>query len=249
MNFTDEEVVKMPEQNGFRLRGMEMTRLETFMDAAFAFSTTMLVISGGEIPKNYPELILALKDIPSFIASFLIIMLFWAGHRTWSRRYGLEDRNTILISISLIFVLLVYIYPLRLMFSALFNFISGGWFPARFALKSRHELIGLFIIYGIGLSAMGGLMALLYWRAKSARESLKLNPLEIIKTNLEITTYLVVSLTGLTSAVYAWLMPPNLDLLGGFLYVTLPVTIPLVEVCYKRKEKNLKHGLKNDLEK
>ena len=135
MNFTDEEVVKMPQQNGFRLRGMEMTRLETFMDAAFAFATTMLVISGGEIPKNYPELILALKDIPSFIASFLIIMLFWAGHRTWSRRYGLEDRNTILISISLIFVLLVYIYPLRLMFSALFNFISGGWFPARFILK------------------------------------------------------------------------------------------------------------------
>ncbi len=243
MNFTDEEIVKMPQQNGFRLRGTEMTRLETFMDAAFAFATTMLVISGGEIPKNYPEMILALKDIPSFIASFLIIMLFWAGHRAWSRRYGLEDRTTLLISISLIFVLLVYIYPLRLMFSTLFNFLSNGWLPTRFELKSRHELIGLFIIYGFGLSAMGGLMALLYWRAKSASEALKLNPLEIIKTNLEITSYLVVSLTGLTSAVYAWLMPPNLDLLGGFLYMTLPVTIPVVEARYKRKEKKLQKGI------
>jgi len=94
MNISEKELETMPVQQGFRLRGTQMTRLETFLDAAFAFATTMLVISAGEIPKNYPELILALKEIPSFLASFLIIMLFWIGHRTWSRRYGLEDMNT-----------------------------------------------------------------------------------------------------------------------------------------------------------
>ena len=32
----------LPQLRGFRLRGMEMTRLETFIDAAFAFAISML---------------------------------------------------------------------------------------------------------------------------------------------------------------------------------------------------------------
>jgi len=47
----------------FKVRGKEVTRLETFMDAAFAFATTMLVISVGTLPKNYQELVLSLYPI------------------------------------------------------------------------------------------------------------------------------------------------------------------------------------------
>ena len=36
----------LPRLRGFRLRGLEMTRLETFVDATFAFSITTLVIAG-----------------------------------------------------------------------------------------------------------------------------------------------------------------------------------------------------------
>lgn len=226
----------MPQQNGFRLRGTEMTRLETFLDAAFAFATTMLVISIGQIPKNYGQLILALKDVPSFLLSFSVIMVFWIGHRKWSRRYGLEDIASILISLCLIFVLLVYIYPLRLMFSALVGWISRGWFPSQFELNFRSELIGLFIIYGVGVTAIAGLMVLLYMRAKSARDSLKLSALEIIKTNSEIAAWLTLSLTGFVSAVLAWLLPPNIALISGFLYLTLPITMPSVGIYYSRKE-------------
>jgi len=35
----------LPRLGGFRLRGIAMTRLETFIDAAFAFAITMLVIA------------------------------------------------------------------------------------------------------------------------------------------------------------------------------------------------------------
>lgn len=226
-------------KGGFRIRGKDMTRLETFMDAAFAFATTMLVISVGEIPGNYPELIGALKEIPSFLSSFAIIMLFWQGHRTWSRRYGLEDSKTIGLSILLIFVLLVYIYPLRLMFSALFAWLTSGWIPPRFELQSRDELSGLFRIYGFGLTAMAGIMALLYLRAKTAAKLLDLTREEINRTNMEIASFAAVSFTGLASALYAWLMPPNLDLLAGFFYVFLPVIVPVIDRVYKRKERKL----------
>lgn len=226
-------------KNEFRLRGTEMTRLETFMDAAFAFATTMLVIAGGEIPRDYPELIKALKEIPSFISSFFIIMLFWMGHRNWSRQYGLEDGKTIIISIMLIFVLLVYVYPLRLMFSALFAWSSGNWLPARFTLHSQQELIGLFKIYGLGLFSMAGLMALLYVRAGSARILLKLNAVEMLQTKAEITGWSITSFTGLFSTLFAWFMPASLALWAPFLYLILPIFIPVTEVYYQRKKKRM----------
>jgi uncharacterized membrane protein len=75
--------------DGFRQRGEEMTRLETFTDAAFAFAVTLLVVGGGDaIPTNFDELILAMKQVPAFAASFANIMLFWYAHHVWSRRPG-----------------------------------------------------------------------------------------------------------------------------------------------------------------
>lgn len=235
--FTEKELKKLPVEDGFRMRGMDMTRLETFIDAAFAFATTMLVISIGQIPGNFEELVLALKQIPACASSFFIIMLYWRGHRTWSRRYGLEDKVTIMISVSMIFVLLVYIYPLRLMFSALFSWISNGWFRSVFRITAYRELIGLFIIYGIGLAAMAGLMAVLYWRAKKASTFLALDPIELIRTESEIVSYIIVAGTGLMAALFAWVLPPYFDLAGGFLYATLPVSVSIVNSRYKKKER------------
>lgn len=46
MNFpAGDKLDDLPVKNGFRLRGMDMTRTETFTDAAFAFALTLLVVS------------------------------------------------------------------------------------------------------------------------------------------------------------------------------------------------------------
>jgi uncharacterized membrane protein len=115
MGWTEQELRKLPVKKGFCMRGMDMTRLETFVDAAFAFATTMLVISVGTIPGNYQELILALKGVPAFLASFSIVMLFWLSHRQWSQRYGMTDTVSTFLSLGKVFVILVYVYPLKLM--------------------------------------------------------------------------------------------------------------------------------------
>ena len=138
--WTDAELAKLPVKGGFRLRGLAMTRLETFADAAFAFAVTMLVISIDSIPGNFPELVEALKGIPAFAASFASIMLVWAGHNRWSRRYGLEDGPATLFTLCLIFIMLVFLYPLKLVFSALFAWLSGGWMPSQFAITSGREI-------------------------------------------------------------------------------------------------------------
>ena len=237
MTFYEKKINSLPVKNGFRLRGMDVTRLETFIDAAFAFAVTMLVISVGNIPNNYEEFVLALKGVPSFAASFASITLFWVGHRKWSRFYGLEDMATILISLSLIFVMLVYVYPLKLLFSSLFAWISAGWFPSEFVLHFQFELINLFIIYGIGFAVMSALMAVLYLRAKSARKFLNLNEIEIGLTNLEIASWMTLSITGLISALFAWIMPSNIAVFAGFVYMSLPLSMPLVSVHFHKKLK------------
>ena len=38
----------LPRRGGFRLRGLEMTRLESFVDATFAFAVSLLVIAGQQ---------------------------------------------------------------------------------------------------------------------------------------------------------------------------------------------------------
>ena len=81
----------LPRLRGFRLRGMEMTRLETFIDAAFAFAISMLVIAAQQIPDNIQTLLAAFKNVPTFVCSIAVLGIFWRGHWLWSRRYGLED--------------------------------------------------------------------------------------------------------------------------------------------------------------
>ncbi len=70
----------LPRLDGFRLRGMQMTRLETFIDAAFAFAITMLVIAAQQIPDDIAAPLAAFRNVPTFIFSIFIIGIFWPGH-------------------------------------------------------------------------------------------------------------------------------------------------------------------------
>jgi hypothetical protein len=141
-------------ESQFRLRGLEVTRLDTFIDAAFAFVLTLLIISFDEIPSDYAELMAAVKRIPAFACSFVVIMMFWHRHRRWSRRYGLESPGTILLSLALIFVVLVYVYPLRIIFEAMFAGFSNGYLSSSFRIQSIDELRGIFVFYSIGFLAI-----------------------------------------------------------------------------------------------
>lgn len=235
MGKTDNEQKKTAVEHIFRLRTVETTRLHTFMDAAFAFAMTMLVISIGEIPHNYSELIISLKEIPAFLCSFFIIMIFWLSHRSWSNKYDLEDDVTIFLSISLIFILLIFLYPLRLIFSTLFTWLSDGWFPTRFEFKTLTELISLFAIYGFGLFAISGIMALLYFRSYVKRVFLKLNEFEIDVTKTKFTGLLLTSITGLIAAFFALLLPENIAMLSWFVYLTIPIHRSLVNRFHKKR--------------
>lgn len=77
----------------------------------------------------------AMKQIPTYAASFIIIMQFWMNHADWSRRFGLEDAMSDRLSILLVFVLLIFVYPLKMVFSSFFSLISGGYLPTQFSIS------------------------------------------------------------------------------------------------------------------
>src|ERR1700709_156040 len=90
------------EKDGFRLRGLEMSRIDGFSDVVFGFALTLLVVS-LEVPKTYAELHETLRGFLPFAISFLILMMVWFAHYKFFRRFGLHDKLTIIINAVLLF--------------------------------------------------------------------------------------------------------------------------------------------------
>lgn len=187
------------DEDGFRHRGAEVTRIEAFFDAAFAFAITLMVISIDAIPDTAQELLDALKSVPAFGASFLLIVLFWKGHANWSRRYGLDDRHSQRLSLLLVFIVLVFNYPMRMVFSSLFPFITGGWLLAQIHLETVADVRVMFVVFAVGFGLMGLCMHLLYRHAWQKRDALGLDPIEMLVTRYRTLRWALMPIVSVVS--------------------------------------------------
>jgi hypothetical protein len=217
----------LPRLKGFRLRGIEMTRLETFIDAAFAFAVTMLVISNGQVPDDIQALLIAFKNVPAFVASIAVLSIFWRGHWLWSRRFGLEDGVSILISWTMLVTILIYVYPLRMLFSGMFYYITAHSVGQAIAAHTEGQLRALFAIYGLGFSAIALEVLLLNLRAWRLRDALRLNDHERSMTRAEIAGWSLPATVGLISLVLALTLPLEYVQWSGWIYMTMAVLVPL----------------------
>ncbi len=227
-----------PVVDGFRQRGAEMTRLETFADAAFAFAVTLLVIGGGDaIPTSFEEMVLAMKQVPAFAASFAQIMLFWYAHHRWSRRFGLEGPGSVVLTLMLIFVVLIYVYPLKAIYSGALDFFSGGYLDSYFELSSIDDLRDMFVIFGAGYAALSGTIVLLNRHALGKSEQLALTTFEHYATVTEIQHWLINMVVPLFSVVLALVLPDGLIVVAGLSYFLFAILMPWHDVVRRRGAK------------
>ncbi|WP_144392512.1 TMEM175 family protein [Pleionea sediminis] len=234
INLTQEFVDGCREEHGYKLRGEGMTRIEVFVDAAFAFAVTMLVISIDQIPRSMDELMQASKLIPAFIASVIQLMWIWHGHSLWSKRFGLEDGRTVLMSAALLIIVLVYIYPLKMMFAGMFSFLSDGFFPTEFVLKTYQELRYLFTFFAIGFIAIGTVFLLMYHYALRLKDGLKLTKHEVYLTETNCLLALGMLGVGVIALVLPYLVLDKWVSITGFVYALLGVVDPLIS--WKRRK-------------
>jgi uncharacterized membrane protein len=192
-------------------RGDKVTRLEAFVDAAFAFALTLLVIAGDSIPGSIDELTLALKQIPTYILSFNLIAQFWSSHAKWSRWFGIDDDTSTRLSLTLVLVLLIFVYPLKMVFSAFFHAVTGGWLPAAFTLKDSLDLMVMFQVFTMGYGGMALIMALLFGHAVRLADRLDFNPVERMQARHHRSNWWVVAGFCTVSFLIASFMPASLN--------------------------------------
>jgi uncharacterized membrane protein len=187
--------------DGFRWRSHEITRIEGFSDAVFGFAVTLLIVS-LEVPRTSTELLATMRGFGSFVVTFLILAGMWYMQHTFFRRYGLEDRVTVVLNLVLLFTVLFFVYPLKFLFTTMFaRLLTRGTVVTAHGIEPlilpQHRPI-IFMIFGAGFTAVFMVFVLLYRHAYKQRDKLELNEFEIFETRHSIRRMLLASGVGVT---------------------------------------------------
>ena len=201
----------------------------------------MLVISIDQIPTSPPELFELSKDIPAFVFSALNIGAVWLAHANWSRTFGLQDPITIQLSLGLVILMLVFVYPIKLVAQATVIFITStllgfslfdtglfeneGW--------ADNTISGLFVFVALGLMALGSIIIAFYQNSLRFAEELHMTDYERTYCHLTTVAWAVVICTALLSLLIALLASPGKVPRAGFIYSTQVMTIPLAQTLYR----------------
>jgi uncharacterized membrane protein len=179
-------VTKKQSRDIIKWRSHEPSRLETFSDAVFAFALTLIVVS-IEVPKSFDELTVVMRGTLSFAFCFLVLFMIWNNQNIFFRRYGLKDSYTVTLNGILLFVSLIYVYPMKFL-TTLFvddNYIDHGKVLPRMRVEQAPQLM---IIYSAGYMVIYLLFFLMYKNAEQQAQELELTDKELYET--KTTSYI-----------------------------------------------------------
>lgn len=199
-------------------------RLDAFVDASFAFALTLLVISGSRPLDTYADLDMALGRVPAFAMGFALLALFWSAHRRFGRLTADRDGPITLISLMIVFTVMIYVFPLRLLAETGASWMTGGLVPGRERITTLGDLRGIFVSYGLGFAFLSGLYALLHHVARATAVD-ELCRIGLIRGR---DIWLICGAAGLGSAALAALpLLRHMPWLPGFAYWLIPAGIGL----------------------
>jgi len=217
----------------------EVSRVESFSDAVFAFAITLLVVS-LEVPKSFDELTLAMRGFLTFAVCFALLFQVWWRHYKFFRTYDLEDSYIVTLTAMLLFVVLFYVYPLKFLWSVVLAPIEGH--RVGDAIITNAQVPALFGIYGAGVIAVFSILALMHRHAYAKRDQLGLSAEEALEARVRVYSNLGVASVGALSILVAFVagrLAPRLVGLGGFVYGLIGVVEWQIGAYHGRQRRNI----------
>ena len=225
------------------VRTTESKRLDAFVDAAFAFAVTLLLVAGADTTATLDGLKKALLQIPASAAAFVLIALFWMAHRDYGRMAPRRDGLSTLLSLAIVFSVLVYVFPLRMLVSSGFHWISGGRLPGSTLIRTVSDLSDLFFLYGLGFAFLGLLFVALFAHVARKGELLGADADHREQAAEHAVIWLISSLAGLFSALLAVFGPMRqAPWLPGVAYWLIPIAIWIRLALVRRVQANRPKG-------
>jgi uncharacterized membrane protein len=196
----------------------EVSRLEGFSDAVFAFALTLLVVS-LEVPKTFDDLVVTLRGAPAFAVCFALFWLIWKEHHRFFSRYGLADAKTSFLNAVLLFGVLLYVYPLKFLFTIMLGPLLGAVRDSAAVPMRPDQVRPLMAIYSSGYAAVWAIFALMYRHAYAQRLVLLLDARQVFETRAQAGAMVAHMCIGLLSVAMAFIAPSRLaGTFAGFTY-------------------------------
>ena len=221
---------------GSTVRPVETARLDAFVDASFAFAVTLLIIAGANPLENFADLLHALGRVPAFACGFGLVVMFWLAHRNFGRLAPVRDSWSATLSLMIVFMILVYVFPLRLLTEAGAGYFSGGRLPGRDLIASYAQLRVIYTIYGVGFAFLSWLYFLLYGHALKRGTVAGLAEEDRDEAAESRAIWGMITLAGLFSAALAWIIPTRIaPWAPGFAYWLIPFTLYFANLIQRRR--------------
>jgi len=227
-------------EDDFRWRGEGVSRLENLSDIVFAFAISFLVAT-AETPETFDELVAALIDFVGVGLGFAILLFVWHTHYIFFRRYGLEDGKTVLLNGLLLFLILVYVYPLQFLFSFQMDFVTGQFETGQEISRvlSFEDTPALSAIYAVGYGAVFGVFTMLYRHAFRKADELDLSPVERVLTRERITLGAMNVGVALAAIVFSFSVPLVWSPMVGLVYFSIWPLSVFIRRRYQREMDDL----------
>jgi uncharacterized membrane protein len=201
-----------------------------------------------EVPHNYGELMHAMRGFVPFAACFATLFMIWSYQRLFFRRYGLQDALTLTLNGVLLFVVLFYVYPLKFLFTLLFEQLMGNQTAFEEAFPQAtgvSDVSTLMVIYSLGYLAVFVVFALLYRHAYAKRAALDLTELECFDTRVDMQSHLISVGFAFVSILIALSGIKNAPFYSGIVYALMAPTFPIFHSLMGRRRRVIAAQLHN----